>query len=298
MAGEDWFRKHLPGAFSRGILGGEFPTCEFLSLQIAKPFPGPNSGDRRNKEYLHMLGLEYDVEAWNSKHVEGLKFAQPNFDDDGLRHHNILAIRESDFAKVDLSPWGGQHPSGYIAYLDHMISATMSRWGLLALLSGYERKLNEVRDSTIFSVPVRAKPLRVLNNLGALVGSSIDISTIARDLRDLADKKWLFNHGVGDFVPARPEFYEDGSAALDEVLRKTVADRSARLYESERIVRDLLVQHGTVLGTAENVRLQGRVTFLTWVLVFLTVMLTVLTIEMAPEALVRLLKSIGLTGPP
>lgn len=285
----DWFRKYMPGVFSRGVLGGEFPTCEFLTLQIATPFPSREDDTLKGlaDEYLRILGLKYGTEGWNSTKIQGLKFVQPRFDDDGLRHHNILAIRESDFAKIDLSAWGGYNPSSYVAYLDHTIGGTMSRWGLLALLSGYERKLNEVRDSTIFSSEIRKKPLRVLDNLGQLVGNSIDISTIASDLRDLADKKWLFNYGIGDFVPARPEIYRDKDATLEEVLRKTVADRSVRLYESERIVRDLLVQHGTMLGTAENVRLQGKVTFLTWVLVVLTILIAILTAAMVPDAALR-----------
>ena len=35
----EWFSENIPGVFSDGLLGGDFPTCEFVTLRKAQPFP-------------------------------------------------------------------------------------------------------------------------------------------------------------------------------------------------------------------------------------------------------------------
>ena len=59
--------------------------------------------------------------------------------------------------------------------------------------------------------------------------------------------------------------------------------RSRWLQNTERSIRDHLTQFGTVLGAAENVRVQRRIKYLTWVLVILT--FVVLSAALVPEEL-------------
>ena len=52
---KDWFQEHLPGLFSSGLLGGELPTCELVTLRKAEPF-APRKGNGLSS-YLSVLDL-------------------------------------------------------------------------------------------------------------------------------------------------------------------------------------------------------------------------------------------------
>ena len=57
-----WFRTHLPGLFAGGMMAGEFPTCEFITLRKAIPFPGRDELDRATGEWLRILDIDHDFE--------------------------------------------------------------------------------------------------------------------------------------------------------------------------------------------------------------------------------------------
>ena len=53
----DWIANNVPGIFSAGLLQGDFPTCEFVTLSKAIPFPLRTELDDANLKYLRYLGL-------------------------------------------------------------------------------------------------------------------------------------------------------------------------------------------------------------------------------------------------
>lgn len=279
----NWFRAHLPGLFSSGILDGEFPTCEFMTLRVGRPFPQPEERVER-EEYLHLLDVGDDWDAWPCRDTPGLKFAWPVLRDEENRFHAIVAAREDDFAEENLRMYGGPGRSSYTAYVDRHLKGLLSRWALLAVLSGFERHLNAIRDSAIFRVDHRRKPRILLETLGAHLSQSVDIAAVSAELANTTQQKGSFNEEAGDFTPAHSVFGRTQDATAAEALRKHVGERAAWLQIADRSVRDLLTQYGTALAAAENIRLQHSVRWLTWILVFLTVTIAVLTAIMALTA--------------
>jgi hypothetical protein len=178
----NWFRAHLPGLFSSGILDGEFPTCEFMTLRVGRPFPQREEGAARPEEYLHILEIDHDWDAWAYRAAPGLKFAWPVLRDEENWFHAIVAARENDFSDDDTHIYGGTGRSSCTAYVDRCLKGLLSRWALLAVLSGFERHLNAIRDSATFRPDHRRKPLILLETLGGDLSQSVDIAAVSAEL--------------------------------------------------------------------------------------------------------------------
>ena len=71
-----WFSTNLPGLFSSGLLEGEMPTCEFVTLRKTEPFPGT---DHSAPYFLRLLGLDLGIDAWSCVALPGLKFRSPSW---------------------------------------------------------------------------------------------------------------------------------------------------------------------------------------------------------------------------
>ena len=88
-----WFRENLPGLFSSGILGGNLPTCEFVTLRCVEPFKQNSSA----LDYMSVLDMHFGFDVWQSKDISGLKLGMPRRTDHNLQYHSILAAKESNF---------------------------------------------------------------------------------------------------------------------------------------------------------------------------------------------------------
>ena len=278
----EWFRGNLPGLFASGILDGQFPSCEFITLDKAEPFA------TKREEYLRALNVENDIGVWNSDDLPGLRFAQPAFDEEE-RFHAILAIRKEQLEAKDLKMWGGLNRGAYVGYLEEHLRGLLSRWALLAVIAGFEKTLNVVRDSALFSVRRNRNALKAMSKMSGLISAGIDIATIAADLRQFTAQKAWFEGELPKFSPSTPKYYAP-EMTLARALREEIEKRAGKLQETDRSIRDLVIQHGTMLSATESINLQNRVAILTWVLVFLTVVITVLTAVAAYEPLLVILK--------
>ena len=145
-----WLRVYLPGLFASGILAGEYPTCEFLTLCNTIPFPPRSARDHTKHEWLSILDIDHNVYAWHAEQLCGIKFAWPLTRDRVNRFHAVIAAREDDFSDETLRHYGGKSRSSLMFYIDQFVNVMLSRWALVGLLSGFERYLNNVRDSTAF----------------------------------------------------------------------------------------------------------------------------------------------------
>ena len=93
-----WFRAHLPGLFASGSLAGEYPTCEFLTLRNALPFPQRTERDYENDKWSWALGIDGGFYAWRAEKLRGLKFIWPLRHNNGMRWHAVIVAREEDFS--------------------------------------------------------------------------------------------------------------------------------------------------------------------------------------------------------
>ncbi len=263
-----WFRENLPGLFSTDILDGEMPTCEFMTLRQREPFP-KRENDTRAEEYMSLLDIDHDIDTWHCEEIPGLKFAWPLMRDDKNRFHAVLAANENAFDPEKLRSYGGGGRLGCVLYVNNRIQGLISRWALLAVLAGFERHLNIVRDSPTFKLQ-RRRPMRILKALGDLVSHSVDISAVSTELAHFTERRGSFLHEVWGFKPSNQRYYKDNDISVGEGIRRSIGERTRRLRNADRSVRDLLMQYGTVLSAKENIRLQTTVKWLTWVILALT----------------------------
>ena len=272
-----WFRSHLPGLFASGNLMGEYPTCEFLTLRDALPSPPCSTRDHTKDKWLRILDIDNDFHAWEAEELSGLKFVWPLTSESDNRYHAVMVAREEDFSDETLRLDGGKDRHSLVFYVDQFVNEFLSRWALVGMLSGYERYLNSMRDSAAFDPKHRAKPFQLLEGLGSHFAQSIDISAVSVELQQFAERHWLFKHNVNVFYPCNPALYRDDKIELSETLRQHTTERAEWIRNIDQSIRDILIQYGTTLGTRENIKLQARMGFLTWVIVVLTIMTVILT---------------------
>ena len=125
--------------------------------------------------------------------------------------------------------------------------------------------VRQIRDSTTLRPKKRKDAVRILETLRNHVSYSVDIAAVAAELATSRDAPSHFNFLAGQFE-ARPEGSSPGKS-LGWYLTRGIQDRANWLLRTDRALRDQLTQYGSLLGTAENVRLQKTIGYLTWVLV-------------------------------
>jgi hypothetical protein len=275
-----WFRAHLPGVFAGGLLGGEFPTCELLTLRAGRPFsrqPGP---DGRPPGYFDALDIWPDFNTWRLEQTPDLKFTAPLYRD-SHSFHAILAAKETDLPEEELKIYGGQDRRSVIGYADDRVDDLLPVWGLDALLTGYERHLTAVRDTAAPGAKSGNSPRRELERLRRHIAQSADMAGVAAAVIDAAQGAG-FTHGIATFRPANPELWKDEKdITLAKALSLQIQSRAEWLQTADRAARDLHTQYASVLAALENIKLQTSVRWLNRWLVVLTVAIAILTAIMA-----------------
>ena len=265
-----WFSQNLPGLFSSGLLEGALPTFEFTTLRKAEPFATQRQNENTIPEYIRTLRLDSDFSAWQSTKIPGLKFQPPTHSESKLRYHSVLAIREDDLDSAMTDAPQGKDRTYQIFHLDLMFSGLISVWAILPLLEGYTYRINKVRDSSIFRTGIRQNPVKVLEELGSNISYSVDIAAAATELITCVRQRFTLTQRVEAFKPCRGDFYERGYT-LSKFLNDTIGEQSAWVKSTDESLRDHLTQCGSLLGAAEDVRLQRKVNHLTWIIICLSV---------------------------
>ena len=262
-----WFRENLPGLFSSGILEGNLPICEFVTLRKAEPFPPCSNGNAHSSKYgyLSVLGMNFSFNTWRSEDTPGLKFTISQGRDRGPRHHSILSIKKSNSDKsVQIKD-----------NIDIQIQHLLSRWAILPLLEGYGQHLNAIRDSALSSPKSRQSSTKILETLSHHV-SYIDIAAVTADLISYTQKPSSFSRDLETFKPCDEQHYE-ADYTLGKALCSAIEERAIWLQKTDQSLREHLTQYGSLLGAKENVRLQRTIRFLTWVILILTLLTVVLS---------------------
>jgi hypothetical protein len=210
----------------------------------------------------------------------GARLGLPSpFDEDQLTL--VLAANKNDLApEEDFSPYGGKNRTGIARAFHYSVEGLMSVWTLNAMLWAYERQLAGLRDG-VGEIDVR-DPEGAAENVqraqSRLVRLSTDLLPLTSELMDLCEKEEYFLRLVPEFESLIE--YPWGRPRFGEVYREDLARRAARARELEGELREVVMTVGSVVGAISqerssraNLRLQGRLTFLTWVLVSLTVVL-------------------------
>ena len=253
----DWFSENLPGVFSSGQLDSDVPTCEFLTFRKADPIPASDEGDDVARRCLMMLGVYWDSDTWVMANSTGVKFRLPHRVFLGPPNHCVLTANEAGIDNGNFHHFGDQHT----------MQTVLSGWGILALLGSYENQMRRVRDSVSFASKQDKDIADALDEMVA--PDSIDMMAVITELAS-AQRRGLRLFGPMTRVePRHPE--RTRVESLNELFRDAISNSATGLKEIERATSDRLTQFGSLVGARENIRLQRKITTLTWVLVVIGV---------------------------
>ena len=268
-----WFKEHLPGIFSSGVLVGHFPTCEFIVTKQAEPFDSPFNAFDSWGHYTSILGLDHYA-VWKNKTIPvGIRFPFGAFESD---YHLIVAGKEAPLIERLNQDAQAADIRSIVFQLNDVVPFWFVTWALLPLLESFTRRIIEVRNASLLRQRHRRTKwfTRVFGILEAYIASSVDISAVAKDLEDRDTVEQLLWPG-GDLQSSNEE--SDREIPLKTLISEDVAHRARWIQETDRVLREQLTQYGALIGAAENVRLQSRIRTLTWVLLVIAVLAIALT---------------------
>ena len=272
----NWFADNLPGLFSSGLLDREIPTCEFVTLRRAEPFPSQVESEDTLPEYLSILGLNRDYDVWKSSRMTGLKFRITDPVGRQPAYHSVLAIKENRHIDTIPERFGSTDRASRIVHIDDLMPNLLCLWSILPMLEGYTQHLSKIRDSAIFKPRARRDPVGTLESLGGHVSFSVDVAAVTSELAMHSDEQFPLLHDVAVFEPCDSKVYEI-RRTLEKQLEFTIKKYVTWLQRTDESVREHLTQYGSLLGVTENVRVQKKITRLTWALLALAVVTVIAT---------------------
>ena len=273
----DWFSENIPGLCSDGLLGGDFPTCEFVTLRKGQPFPTRDEYNGELQWYLHDLGLFNSYDSWESKHMSALRFHPSSTNRYTAKYHSILSINEASWEQQDSPEENRNSRESRIYDMHRRVSGLFGIWAIAVLLQGYALHLRRLRNSKFLRSTHHKSAVGALRRIAESVSDSIDIAAVTDELESLMRTKLPFGYEVEEFVPRAdaPEYWWQGS--LEQLLHRQIGENANWVRSMDNAIRDHLIQYGTILGMEEDVRLQRKIAGFTYAMFALTVVLVILT---------------------
>ena len=266
----DWFREHIPGIFSSDPIDGRVPICEFLTLQKATPFVARETRSTADLEYLRILGLDANWEAWRHSSAPELHFSIQRERRGAPLRYSTLSANEPGFLSRVGDYGGHKGQLAQILYLDSSMGDLLCMWSGLSLFDVFTETLNRVRNSGDYRFGQSGNSVDNLQRLQDHIFSLSNIGAVSTEFSNDIDALVWDSRSTRMFVPCEPELYSPDDTLLT-VFERRISERSNWLQRTESAVRDQLVQTGAIINASENVRLQKNVNKLTWLVVFLTV---------------------------
>ena len=273
-----WFSQTIPGLFSSRLLHYEMPTCEFVLLHKAEPFPSHPDKKAEYQNYLEILGMDHDYGVWESKSIEGLKYRITDLSGTSPQFHSTVAVSESNLVAGSSC---GDTQAG-LAKIRRVIPDLILLSSIPPMLDGYVKHLNTVSEWPEFrprsAKGKRAKvkafftrerddsPRNTLNKLRRHVAHSVDIATVTSELAIRLGKKHSILVDVESFKPCNSKAAES-QLCLEKALERSIAEKAVGLQQADKSLRDHLTQYGSLVGATESVHTQSTISCLTWVLV-------------------------------
>ena len=276
----EWFAENIPGLFSSGLLDGQVPTCDLITLRSAEPYPPRDSAQDLPPWYLWIMDMDSDFDCWTSKSDGVLKIKFPGRRHDDPQYHLSLASKEQSLLEATKDSGGGKSRSSAIANVNMGISSLIATWAILPLLEGYTQHINAVVNSSVARSASRSDAVRLLETLEDHVSYSSDIVAVASDLVELSSNPWPLSFDIGKFIQTNRQKPEE-DIQLANVLQNAINSQSEWIRNRDSSLRSHLTQYGSLIGATENVRLQSQLRRLTWVLIVLAVVATLATVAAA-----------------
>lgn len=268
----DWFAENLPGVFSNGLLDHELPTYEFVAIRKAEPFPSQEDGGSKFHEYLDILGLLRNFDVWQSATFEGLKLRLRDRIARDTAYHSVFAIWEGQLRWQMPDYYTSSDRTSRIAYVNDVVFEMLGVLSILLLLEGYTQRLKKVRDLARFKLGTSQTPAKLLEELGNDVAYSVDVAAVATDLARAPEALEQMVYSLQGFEPCNSSFYGK-STTLAKRIALVIGEQANWIQAADKTTREQLTQYGALFGTAENIRLQNAIKFLTFGIIGLTTLL-------------------------
>ena len=265
-----WISVNLPGLFSSGLLEGDIPTCELVTMCQVEPFP--NSGS--SAKYLRLLDLDSNINVWSSVELPILKFSLSLRSPIAPRYHSVFATKtdaHGDGEVNDLKSCSSRRDD--IVFVNNVVaSGLLGWWAILPMLEGFGKHLSATLQSPILKLGSVKDSVTVLRELAQHVTHSIETNAVANEIQLFSNNQYSVGQRLHDFVLTIEGFSPDGFT-LENHLCSLIAERAAWIQRMDRSLRDHGGQYGALVGAMENVRLQRQIKYFTIALTALTIVL-------------------------
>ena len=274
----DWFSGNIPGLCAAGLLEGDFPTCEFVTLRQVRPFPTREEDDGGFQWYLHDLGLSNSHGSWESSNVPALRFYPPSSYRNTANYHSILSMHEASWGQQGLQDGNGSNRESRLYGMHRRVSGMLGIWAIDVLLQGYAQHFRKLRNSEFLRSTQHKSAVEALRRIGESVSYRVDIAAVTGELASLVRINRPLGFEIEPFVPRpdAPDYWWEGR--LEQLIHRQIGENAHWLHSMDNAVRDHLTQYGTILGMVEDVSLQKKITRLTYAMLALTVVLAILTL--------------------
>jgi len=264
--GAQWLAKWLPGSFHRET-HGRLPTIELLLTEQQRPWAKPSKDRNEDRDWQFILNLsEYEV-YWQSD-SNCLRLHEHSYD----RGRNLLtfgALRSEFFSQPSTGFGDGR---GFAYFVQPLASC----WALTAFLRDQRERLANIRDLTD-RASRRHSPRALTRVEREMVLMGLESDIVTADIVDSAKRENSWRN-FPDFADAKCDINADEvifKTSLVEYLRRGQSDLGDKVMREESVMRDLLNAGAQLLASAENLRLQRRVLFLTIVSLIVAVVAAV-----------------------
>ena len=265
-----WFQVTIPGVFSGGLLGGQLPTCEFLTLRKAEPFAAPEQSAYPDGRYMRILGVDGDWTAWEYTPMPGLRFQPDSRSDNGPRFHSILAMNEQIWLNADMQTYGAVPRWGGVNFVSQLMPDVLCYWALWPLLVGYTGKITSARNSEANKIGKTTNVAKTLERVGGHMADLSDMEAIATDLAEIQLPRRMPSYDGARFKRCQSELYAENDNLLEMLVERTT-ERAKWLRITGQSLSNQFSQLGTMIAATKNVRLQSAITRLTVAMLLLTV---------------------------
>ena len=216
------------------------------------------------------LGLQDDFNVWRSANTPKLKVKlRLSMNRDPI-NHAVAAIKE------EIPLWSNQSQenskSSRIAYLDLLLPYLLLALGTQDLLEGFHSRIREIRQLTISQDERREVSTKVLQALRDHLSGCANVSAIASELAADSKKRIPASVLLEPFESC-PWGVTQKPVSLNSAMKSAIGDSATRLHSAVQSTGDQITQFGSLLGAAENIRIQRKISVLTRVLVMLTIVL-------------------------
>jgi hypothetical protein len=137
-----------------------------------------------------------------------------------------------------------------------------ARWALNRLVLGSGQRFNRVRDDVTRAVE-RASFKAFIDLRNHLLQSGIDANLTVSEAVKFSNNAGHWNWELPKFSEVVPPHWGTPAVTLDEAWRQEQSSEAGRITEVEQHLRDVTSTAAELTNAAYNIRLQGRVFFLT-----------------------------------